>query len=89
MGWLQTCWDVLAIVLIVRAAGRQLRRPATDYRLGASGKVVAVVGMVLFTTVGFGWIIPAGALWVLTRARPQSPVVVPMADSWPGAAPGR
>jgi hypothetical protein len=85
MGWFQVCWNILAVTLLVRAAARQVGRANADYRLGVIGKVGAVVGMVLFTTVSFGWIIPAGALWVLTRSRPAAAVVVPMADSWPGA----
>jgi hypothetical protein len=43
-----------------------------------------VVVMVALTTVVLGWVVPAGALWMLWRKIPEDPVSVPLADGWPG-----
>ncbi len=84
MGWLLWCWDLLSVYLIVRAGARQITRATTTYRVGIIGKIAAVTLMALSTTVIAGWILPFGALWVLSRRTAQLPDSVPLADGWPG-----
>jgi phosphatidylglycerophosphate synthase len=84
MWWVRWCWDLASLWLLVRAAARQVQRPTSSYRAGALGKAAAVVVMVALTTVVLGWVVPAGALWVLWRKVPEDPVSVPLADGWPG-----
>jgi predicted PurR-regulated permease PerM len=83
-------WNTLAVGVITAAVIAVLLRPVRRWRLGVTGKVVSILGVITLYLVVAHALVPVGAIVVLLRhrdqSRPNGPGVVGMAEDWPGQA---